>query len=74
MKTSGELQITGSRNFSVALDVYAVVESRLRTWWFLALCVLAVARFVRPIYGDRLAQLEKINEARSAFTQHLIEY
>ncbi|MGI8639393.1 MAG: sensor histidine kinase [Pyrinomonadaceae bacterium] len=45
-----------------------------RTWWFLVLCALAAILIVRLFYGYRLAQLEKINEARTAFTQQLIEY
>jgi len=45
-----------------------------KTWWFLILCGLFVALIIRLMYGYRLAQLQKINEARAAFTQKLIEY
>ncbi len=44
-----------------------------RTWWFLVLSVLVVVLIIRLFYGYRLAQLEKINEARTVFTQQLIE-
>lgn len=44
-----------------------------RTWWFWVLCVLAIILIIRLFYGYRLAQLEKINAAKSAFTQKLIE-
>jgi signal transduction histidine kinase/ligand-binding sensor domain-containing protein len=44
-----------------------------QTWWFIALCALAIALIVRLIYSYRFAQLKKINEARTAFTQQLIE-
>lgn len=45
-----------------------------KRWWFLVLCAMAVALIIRLLYSYRLAQLRKINEARTAFTQQLIEY
>ncbi len=50
-----------------------VRPSFYQTWWFLLLCAAAIALIVRLIYGFRFRQLEKINEARTAFTQQLIE-
>ena len=44
-----------------------------RTWWFMVLCALAAILLVRLIYAYRLAQLEKINQARAVFTRQLIE-
>lgn len=45
-----------------------------QTWWFFVLCALAVALVIRLIYSFRLSQLEKINQARTEFTQKLIEH
>ena len=45
-----------------------------RTAWFIALCLAAVVLAVRFAYGYRLAQIEKISAAKTAFTQQLIEY
>ncbi len=44
-----------------------------QTWWFIVLCALAVVLMIRLVYGYRLAQLEKINAAKTAFAQQLIE-
>ena len=50
-----------------------VIAPFYRTWWFLILCALAAILIIRLFYGYRLAQLEKINAAKSAYTQKLIE-
>ncbi|MBX7171044.1 MAG: hypothetical protein K1X72_08805 [Pyrinomonadaceae bacterium] len=44
-----------------------------RTWWFYGLSALVIALIIRLIYNYRLAQLKKINEAKTLFTQQLIE-
>ncbi len=51
-----------------------VLPSFYQTWWFFVLCAMFVALIVRLIYGYRLSQLEKINQAREEFTQKLIEH
>ncbi|MBS1796605.1 MAG: hypothetical protein JSS81_22420 [Acidobacteria bacterium] len=44
-----------------------------QTWWFSALAALAVAAVVWLVYAARVAQLKKINEARTMFAEQLIE-
>lgn len=44
-----------------------------RTWWFRVLLVLIIMGIIRLVYNYRLAQLKKLNEAKTLFTQQLIE-
>ncbi len=44
-----------------------------RTWWFLTLSVLSVGILGYVLFRYRVAQLEKINEAKTAYTRQLIE-
>lgn len=44
-----------------------------RTWWFIVLCAVAIALIIRGIYGYRIAQLRKVNEAQENFSRQLIE-
>lgn len=44
-----------------------------RTWWFVALCALALTLTIRLIYLYRIAQLRKIHQAQEEFSQRLIE-
>lgn len=50
-----------------------VTPAYYQTWWFWILSAAAVALIIRFVYGYRLAQLEKINAAKTAFARQLIE-
>ncbi len=44
-----------------------------QTWWFWILCALIIGLIIRLIYVYRLARIEKISQAKTLFTQQLIE-
>jgi len=63
----------GIWNYTGQQLTIVVLPPFYQTWWFYLLSALATALIIRLIYNYRLAQLKQLNEAKTLFTQQLIE-